>query len=193
MSTDMYGCAKLHYDVADELVKGVDLNQKLTNGDSVLHDACNKAMPASIVKYPLQKGVDVNCRNSSDYTPLVCVARTAHQFSDSDICKQVMTLLVEAGADVNVRFDNGQTLLMYMMMMMMNNPILNKGYNVLVQFGGDLNAVSPDGHPVLWTATFNDCFLKPGCYLVEHLLAWNIDITISKHQLKRYNPASTCI
>ena len=93
MSTDMYGCfpwmvacAKLHYDVADELVKGVDLNQKLTNGDSVLHDACNKAMPASIVKYPLQKGVDVNCRNSSDYTPLVCVARTAHQFSDSDIC-----------------------------------------------------------------------------------------------------------
>ena len=63
--------------------------------------AAGKSSTPEIVQLLLEKGADVNARNTAGWTPLLHAA----QFSSSEIVE----LLIEKGADVNARGTLGMT------------------------------------------------------------------------------------
>ena len=189
----MAACEMEHYGIVDELVNGIDLNQKLPDGKSFLHHACDMTYKPC-VKYLLRQGVEVDCKDSDhNYTPLISMLTQLLEYYDisgfldfTDKHKQIVMLLIKADADVNARYkreySEGQTLLM-------EATFLKKRHlEFFMQHGGDINAVSPDGLTALWVAVAEDCFSKTESNLVENLLAWNIDISISQYTYEARTP-----
>lgn len=91
------------------------------------------------VRGELAKGVPVDARDEQDHTPLAYAARS----SDAD--EEMVMLLIDSGAEVNAVVDNSK-----------NTPFglaacsgdLNKA-QVLLDFGADINFLSPKGYTVL--------------------------------------------
>jgi ankyrin repeat protein len=95
----------------DELIavlknENIDLSQKNEFGNTPLHVACNPidAINAGIVELLLKYPLDINARGIDDCTPLYYAIGKG----DNDIVK----LLIDNGADVNIPDSHGNTPLM---------------------------------------------------------------------------------
>ena len=73
-------CEKKHCEIMAELLNGVDLKQKPHNGMSFLHLSCLSGSMCS-ARYLLQKGIDVNCTDENNLTPLFALCMKHHLFS----------------------------------------------------------------------------------------------------------------
>ena len=193
-------CEKQYCEIMAEVLDGIDLKQKLHNGMSLLHLSCLSGSICS-ANYLLKNGVDVNCTDVNNSTPLFFLCMKQHVFSSVDFGLaqegqealhnhqveqmvnqmsrnwQIRKLLVESGADVNHRDKNGHTLLMERWIYKQKEI-----REFLIEHGADLNAVGRDGLTVLWTAIEYDC--EAEFYLIDDLLARNIDIGLNWY---RYN------
>ena len=82
---------------------------------------------------------------------------------------------------MNHRDKNGHTLLMKRQIYKQNDI-----RDFLIEHGADLNAVGMDGLTVLWTAIEYDC--EAEFYLIDDLLARNIDIGLSQYRHNGMTP-----
>ena len=196
----MIACQRKELDIMTELSKGVDLKRKLANGRSFLHLSCLHGWTDG-TKYLLENGADVNCIDDSNVTALFVVMfldQYRHELSTSttflqlkhyflnrdrekDVDRQLMQILGDFGADVNHRDKTGHTLLM-------KREIYRQKHKreFLIKHGADLNAVGHDGLTVLWTAIEYDC--EAEFYLIDDLLARNIDIGLSQYKYEGMTP-----
>ena len=201
----MLACKRNKSDMMAELLNGVDLKRKLSNGRSFLHQSCISGC-INNTKYLLENGADVNCSDEDSLTPLfaMCLHQHHHQddistrnwnldpvedvdeailnehrvemMTERMVCnRQCMQILVDSGADINHRDTNGHT-------MLMKREIYRELHRreFLIQHGADLNVVGPDGLNVLWTAIEYDC--EAELYLINDMLARNIDIGLSQYK-----------
>ena len=204
----MFACQRKS-DIMAELLNGVDLKRKLSNGRSSLHQTCICGYIDS-TKYLLENGADVNSTDEDSLTPLfvMCLHQHAHQddpvylkfdpeqderevnyryFRVEEMAKemiknrQLMQILTESGADVNHRDTNGHTLLM-------KREMYGDKYKreFLIQHGADLNVVGQDGLTVLWTGIEYDC--ETELYLINDLLARNLNIGLNQYKYEGMTP-----
>ncbi len=120
------------------LEKGLDVNSKDNQGNSLLHKAIfyqNK----NLLDLLIQKGADVNVKDNRGETPLIL----AIKFHRLDIVR----LLIEKGADVNVKDGEGFSFLYHLI-------LLNKLDLIELAFqkGADVNIKSRNGETPLISA-----------------------------------------
>ena len=197
-------CEKEYCEIMAEMLDGVDLKQKLHKGMSLLHPSCVSGSICS-ARYLLQNGADVNCTDENNLTPLfvMCMNQDVSRILNSGLAqegeevyhshriekmvkdvsrrRQFMKLLLDSGADVNHRDKNGHTLLMKIKIYKQRDI-----REFLIEHCADLNAVGMDGLTVLWTAIEYDC--EAEFYLIDSLLARNIDIRLSKYKHEGITP-----
>jgi ankyrin repeat protein len=109
---DPYGVTALMFsliagstDVALKLIeKGADVNSRDVDGRTALVEALTSEneIPPEVVESLIRRGADVNVRLAGGLTPLMIAAS-----GDS----RIVRLLVEAGADVKAKDDNGANVL----------------------------------------------------------------------------------
>ncbi len=88
------------------LQHGADVDVKTSYGDCVLHFAVERDS-IDLVKLIIEKGADVNERNRSNFTPLMCLIR-----GESDIKNEILETLLFANADLNIESRSGSALWM---------------------------------------------------------------------------------
>ena len=187
----MIACERKDIGLMTALLHGVDLKRKLPDGGSVLHQVCINGWIDGI-KYLLENGADVNCTDENNLTPLfaIClnqhlswISGLGHHFRMNKYAQamHLMTLLIDAGADVNHHDRKGHT-------MLMKRKIFEQKdlRQFLIQHGADLNAVGLDGLTVLWAAI--EYAHETGFYLINDLLARNIDIGLSHYKHNGMTP-----
>jgi ankyrin repeat protein len=90
---------------------GLDVNTKTKDGESILNklldeDRCLYEYHIKVVKYFIDKGVDINFKNSLGYTPLMqaCI----QEYSE------VVEILLKNGADINATDNDGKSALSWL-------------------------------------------------------------------------------
>jgi ankyrin repeat protein len=79
------------------------MNTKDKEGDTAILKACRNCNNANVVAFLLENGAEINdkkYRDSIDQTPLIIAAQTG--------CKDIVELLLRAGADIEHRNDQGE-------------------------------------------------------------------------------------
>ena len=124
--------------IAMLLEKGLDVNSKDNQGNSLLHKAIfyqNK----NLLDLLIQKGADVNVKDNRGETPLIL----AIKFHRLDIVR----LLIEKGADVNVKDGEGFSFLYHLILLKKLDLI-----ELALQKGADVNIKSRKGETPLISA-----------------------------------------
>ena len=114
-----------------------DLNQKDILGDTPL-DLAVKSDRLEIFKLLLESGANI-----SEWT----IANVTE--SDGNFCMEMLSLILESGIDVNIKLEDGETLLMYASAQG-NLKIVER----LVELGSDINAFSRQGDFALLNAGY---------------------------------------
>jgi ankyrin repeat protein len=157
------------------LDNGADINVREITGDTALilascEDCCDT------VKVLLDRGADVNAKNAVGFTALIsavsgCLAKSVaveNKISVDSRCPfdratngpsylecplgRAIKLLLDAGADVNARDDNGRTALMWAI----DSPILSVDeVKLLLERGADVNVKDKQGKTALMRAVAN--------------------------------------
>lgn len=96
-------CAKIPVFVERLLDAGADINYKDDDGNTLLHYAAASCHP-EIVKFLIEKGLDLEAKRKLGATPLCVAAKESESVA-------VLKTLIEAGADINARSHYGETLL----------------------------------------------------------------------------------
>ena len=195
----MTACNRKNLIIMTELLKGVDLKQKLLNGRYYLHESCLCGWIDG-TKYLLENGADVNCIDDSNLTALFVVMLFYQYIYDIPTNtpmdhgyryeipavyfgndRELMQILGDYGVDVNHRDKNRHTLLMKKEVYKQKDK-----REFLIQRGADINVAGADGLTVLWTAIEYDC--EAEFYLIDDLLARNLDIGLSWHVYNGMTP-----
>ena len=106
-----YATKNLHKDVVSKILnKGININKKYKNGDTVLHVLAQNnhwsgAAP-SMWRYLLSRQPDINIQNGRGYTPLMESVDHNWHFSDE---LDMARALVRAGADTSIKSNDGKT------------------------------------------------------------------------------------
>lgn len=85
-----------------ENMPGLDLNQHDSDGDAPLHQSCAVGHPGCLQAL-LDHGADPNAKPPHGYPALHCAAASAQN------CEQTMRLLIDAGAELEGRSEDGLT------------------------------------------------------------------------------------
>jgi ankyrin repeat protein len=127
----------LHYLLSQ---KGIDVNIKGYNGDTLLHRACQRinTLPLDVFKVLIETmGCDVNAHDNGNDTPLhgaLC------SFDPTNADMTVLAYLInQKGVNVNTKGEDGETLLHYVCQKMNYIPI--EIFKLLIETAGcDINA-----------------------------------------------------
>jgi ankyrin repeat protein len=127
----------LHYLLSQ---KGIDVNIKGYNGDTLLHRACQRinTLPLDVFKVLIETmGCDVNAHDNGNDTPLhgaLC------SFDPTNADMTVLAYLInQKGVNVNTKGEDGETLLHYVCQKMNYLPI--EIFKLLIETAGcDINA-----------------------------------------------------
>jgi ankyrin repeat protein len=165
------------------LQHGADINTTDSKGSTLLHSACNsyREDQVGMVTKLLERGANANARNQDGQTPLFCAASHSSYVNIAKLLLErggcdvdatdnhgntplleshqppMMALLLEKGANVNARNDNGATKLHDIGYMMESSPGASfANVTLLVQAGIDLNAKNNKGETALATAIHNN-------------------------------------
>ncbi|CAE7752278.1 ANK2 [Symbiodinium sp. CCMP2592] len=159
---------KSHTDVAKVLLEaGADPNIKDDDGRTPLHEAAGKSQ-ADTTKVVLKVGThrifkDGHLVESHSWNTL------GHDQQHSDSMVTVMTLLVKAGADLNIKDGRGETPLHKAVR---QNHL--EAAKILLAAGADLNAKDQDGQTPLYEAADNGC-LQTEVFLLQSGAEWNAE------------------
>ncbi len=170
--------------------QGVDVNAKMDDGETALHHAC-KFRHFQVVKVLLENGAGVQMPRADGKTPfLSMVAEMRNDESEYPGFEKTADLLLEGGADINGRCDEGNTALYYCAAMFPKVPgaveyLCSKGAEVsavvegrtalhyacflcngqavkiLIENGADVNVPSSDGITPLTQPLFNSACSFP--------------------------------
>jgi cytohesin len=88
------------------LQRGADINVKDSKNNTVLHYAV-KSLNKDIVRLVL-RNTDVNAKNVYGETPLMVLMRECARWDEWTRCREVAKLLIERGADPNVKVCKGR-------------------------------------------------------------------------------------
>jgi len=144
----------------DALLAGRDVNMKTVEGDNwnLLHIALvglTRAPNPDVVRNLIKHGVDVNAKDSCQWTPLHYAVRAKSPDADPSLSTACVKLLVDAGADVNAQDNEGVTplhrsIIGYPWNVEMIKTLLAAGAKKTEMFCSFMNAVaSPDKDKVL--------------------------------------------
>jgi ankyrin repeat protein len=169
--------------IIDRLLQhGADINTTDSEGSTLLHSACNSYRDqVGMVTKLLELGANANARNKNGETPLGCAASHSHvniatlllERGGADVDASdyhrgntpllrshqtpMLALLLERGANVNARDNEGSTKLHDICCMMKSSPgAAFANVTLLVQAGIDLNAKNNNGETALFTAIRQD-------------------------------------
>ena len=81
--------------------RGVDVNRRYGGGNTLLIEAANMWRSFEAVKFLIEQGADVNAMNDNNLTALIAVAKRG----GSDDAERTVNILLDNGADPNVRHD----------------------------------------------------------------------------------------
>lgn len=118
-------------------------NRGIETSDSSFFDAAEKGHK-EIIALLIEKGADVNAKDSNGSTALIMAAEKGH--------KEVIALLIEQGADVNVRGKYGWPALFVAARKDHKEVIA-----LLIEKGADINVRDDDGWTALLLAAANNC------------------------------------
>lgn len=131
------------------------------NGDTALFYAIRSNAPANVVEWLLKSGADPNHFNNSGKTPL------AYALDKPEI----FALLVDNGANINARDENGRVLLI--------NCLNDPNFYKLIEAGADINTRDENGNTLLMNELMNEQY-SPAT--VRMLLQNGADVNIQNHQ-----------
>ena len=123
------------------LRRGADFTARGGGGDTALHRARLTNVP-DLVKSLIAAGSDLEARNNSGATPLICFPTNPRVGIHHVVA---LNILLEAGADVHARDNCGRTILH-----MLNSPFIDERCKIevtrkLLERGVDINARDQDG------------------------------------------------
>ena len=152
---------------------GADVNAKDKSGNTIFMNAVKYNSNVEIIKTLLSAGADINAKNNKGQTakdlakknPNYLIQKTAEVFNfvndldnalvnalNEDAKPDVISALIELGANVNVTKDNGETLLMTAAEKTSYPEVIK----ILVNAGIDINAKTADGKTALFFAAKNN-------------------------------------
>jgi ankyrin repeat protein len=114
--------------------KGLNVNSANDNGDNMLHLAVS-AGKLDVVKYLVSWGVKINAQNKAGGTPLYTAIFQTVLSGGKINNLPVIEYLVSAGADVNIVYPDGQTLLLAVLKLDVDAAIIK----LLVNNGADVD------------------------------------------------------
>jgi ankyrin repeat protein len=121
------------------LVKnGAEINAKDNSGCTPLHLVAN-SRDKRAVEFLLENGALVNAKDNSKCPPLAHAARNCGDL-------QILTLLIDAGAEINQKITYGGNILHYLLHMHRDD---QQVYTFLLDNGADINAKDPQGRTPL--------------------------------------------
>ena len=148
--------------VVDCLEAGRDVNARVL-GRTPLHWAVTYDADLRVIEALVEAGADVNARTENGHTPLHFapneyipsrpLMEPGHQPRSQWYYTAVIKLLVDAGADVNARADNGETPLHWAAFASDDNAA---SILVLVDAGADPSARDEDGNTPLYKASLEN-------------------------------------
>lgn len=121
---------------------------------SLLHQAVEMEMwegGPELTKLLISSGVDLNKTDKYGYTPLMAAVENI-EFSDDGSSQKCAEILIEAGADVNIKNDRGETILM----LAIEDGLSNRLIQMLINNGANVNAIDEQGFSVLMNAVSSD-------------------------------------
>jgi cytohesin len=148
------------------LEKGADVNAKTNYGATPLHEACMKGNE-DVVSLLLEKGADVNAKMDNGVTPLHEACKKRNEFVPSMDTplhwpsfignENVVWLLLDKGADVNAKTNDGDTPL-HLACRNRNEDVVS----LLLEKGADVNAKLDHGDTLLHRACMkgNEAFVS---------------------------------
>jgi uncharacterized protein len=126
-----------HAGVADLLLsRGAEVNARSDGGATALLYASSNAH-SRVVRVLLNRGADVNAQDESGQSALMEVF---HRDNDSEKIMEIVTMLLAAGANLNLMNDHYETALVYAV-----QGALAPGVRLLLAAGADPNLERPDG------------------------------------------------
>ncbi len=126
-----------HAGVANLLLSsGAEVNARSDGGATALLYASSNAHP-EVVRVLLDRGADVNAQDESGQSALMEVF---HRDNDSEKIIEIVTMLLAAGANLNLMNDHYETALVYAV-----QSGLVPGVRILLAAGADTNIERPDG------------------------------------------------
>jgi ankyrin repeat protein len=141
----MYAVYMGHYEVAKILIEaGADVNAAHSTDHTVLYHALESPeLQAEVIQLLVDAGVNI------DYTPLFWVIQYQ---CDNIEAPEIMTILIDAGADVNEQDQNGVTVLIAAACRGSNQLV-----DILLRLGAEVNAtMEASGRTALACAVMNE-------------------------------------
>ncbi|MGE5626680.1 MAG: ankyrin repeat domain-containing protein [Solirubrobacterales bacterium] len=132
-------CEKNYFDIIKLLInKGVDVNSSLSKlHETPLHRLCARMTPRmDVIKYIIEKGADTNAVNKAGKSPVF--------YCTFSFSSELLKLLAEHGADINLRDKYGNTLL-HDDFIDFNPENFEEFLKTLLDLGFDINGETPAG------------------------------------------------
>lgn len=173
------GWTALHVASTEEIAKllidhGADVNAATTDtwpfgdkGITPLHMQIINGWK-NIVALLIERGADLNARTGRGYTPLViAVSRDNQSKSESNkimVRSEIAELLLSKGADVNIKDDDGRTLLHRIV----HSSDISLAKELVLKYGADVNAKDNSGDTPLYKAAYNLDNIELAQFLIDN-------------------------
>ena len=112
------------------------INEKDREKDTAIMKACRNCNAIDVVSFLLEKGANINDRDTIDQTPLIIASQNG--------CKDIVLVLLDVGADIHHKNDQGENALI---------SAAQEGHidvvKVLLGAGADVNESNSDGETPL--------------------------------------------
>lgn len=151
------------------LAKGANINEYSEDDDnSLLHSAVNCTNESAILFF-IKNGIDINRMNRSGATPLILLAEKEKWFN-----YDIAEILLENGANINLKNNDGNSALHYLVRDKIEN------VELLLKYDADVNIVNNDNETPILTAVLYGGKQE----VIELLIRYKADINIANNSGK---------